>query len=139
MDATPPLTGIRVLDLASELTAYGTRLLAGLGADVLVVEPPGGHPLRRRPPLPTRVPAPYGLPFAYLFAGKRAVTLDVTAPAALPLLTGLARAAGVVIAEPAPPTPRPRTPPPPPPTPFFLYPYLANPTFLFVWWARCCL
>lgn len=105
MDATPPLTGIRVLDLASELTAYGTRLLAGLGADVLVVEPPGGHELRRRTPFPTGTPSPYGLPFAYLFAGKRAVTLDVTVPASLPLLTGLARDTDVVIASPGPLSP----------------------------------
>ncbi|GAA1262024.1 CoA transferase [Sphaerisporangium rubeum] len=105
MDATPPLTGIRVLDLASELTAYGTRLLAGLGADVLVVEPPGGHELRRRPPFPTGTSSAYGLPFAYLFTGKRAVTLDVTVPAALPLLTDLARDADVVIASPGPLSP----------------------------------
>ncbi len=30
--------------------AYCTRLLAALGADVVVLEPPGGHPLRSAPP-----------------------------------------------------------------------------------------
>ena len=47
------LAGIRVVDLAGEPAAMAGRILADLGADVVLVEPPGGHPLRALPaPLP---------------------------------------------------------------------------------------
>ena len=36
------LDGIRIVEVGDELTAYTGRLLAGMGADVIVVEPPGG-------------------------------------------------------------------------------------------------
>jgi crotonobetainyl-CoA:carnitine CoA-transferase CaiB-like acyl-CoA transferase len=40
------LAGIRVVDLAGEPAAIAGRVLADLGAEVVLVEPPGGHPLR---------------------------------------------------------------------------------------------
>ncbi|HMF04634.1 MAG TPA: CoA transferase, partial [Acidimicrobiia bacterium] len=43
------LAGTRVLDLAGEPAAMAGRILADLGADVVLVEPPGGHPLRALP------------------------------------------------------------------------------------------
>jgi crotonobetainyl-CoA:carnitine CoA-transferase CaiB-like acyl-CoA transferase len=42
-----PLTGIRVVELADEQAEYCGLTLAGLGADVVKVEPPGGSPTRR--------------------------------------------------------------------------------------------
>src|SRR5256712_3726026 len=42
-----PLTGIRVVELADEQAEYCGLTLAGLGADVVQVEPPGGSPTRR--------------------------------------------------------------------------------------------
>jgi crotonobetainyl-CoA:carnitine CoA-transferase CaiB-like acyl-CoA transferase len=44
------LDGIRILDLTDEPGFLAGRLLADLGADVIKVEPPGGHPLRRLGP-----------------------------------------------------------------------------------------
>ena len=44
--ATSLLEGIRVVDLAGEPAAIAGRVLADLGADVVLVEPPGGVPLR---------------------------------------------------------------------------------------------
>jgi len=42
------LAHVRVLDLTSTLAgAYATKLLADAGAEVIAVEPPDGHPLRR--------------------------------------------------------------------------------------------
>ena len=58
------LEGIRVIDLAGEPAAMAGRILADLGADVVLVEPPGGHPLRA---LPSR--------FAAWAAGKRTVSV----------------------------------------------------------------
>ena len=41
-----PLNGIRVIELADEQAEYCGLTLAGLGADVIKVEPPGGNPTR---------------------------------------------------------------------------------------------
>ena len=38
------LQGIRVVELASERVAWAGKLLADMGADVILVEPPGGDP-----------------------------------------------------------------------------------------------
>jgi len=43
------LEGVRVLDLAGEPGAIAGRVLGDLGAEVVMVEPPGGHPLRAQP------------------------------------------------------------------------------------------
>ncbi len=43
---TGPLEGIRVVELASEHAAFAGKMLGDLGADVIVIEPPGGHPSR---------------------------------------------------------------------------------------------
>src|SRR5262245_36060809 len=59
------LAGTRVVDLAGEPAAMAGRILADLGADVVLVEPPGGHPLRA---LPHR--------FLAWGAGKASVVVD---------------------------------------------------------------
>jgi hypothetical protein len=41
------LTGIRVIELADEQAEYCGLTLAGLGAEVIKIEPPGGNPTRR--------------------------------------------------------------------------------------------
>ncbi|CAM3136121.1 CaiB/BaiF CoA-transferase family protein [Mycobacterium colombiense] len=72
-----PLTGLRVVELASEIAGpYCTKLLVDLGADVCKIETPSGDPLRRWGPFPSGHPDPdrSGL-FEYLNAGKRGVTL----------------------------------------------------------------
>ena len=49
-----PLDGIRVLDLSGPVGAYGGRLLADIGADVVKVELPDGDELRRQGPFAGR-------------------------------------------------------------------------------------
>ena len=72
-----PLEGVRVLDLGGELAAYGTKMLADLGADVVKAEPPGGDRQRGRPPFAAGAPAAEAsLTFAYYNANKRGVQLD---------------------------------------------------------------
>ncbi|MFI5042217.1 MAG: CoA transferase, partial [Acidimicrobiales bacterium] len=44
--ATRLLDGLRVLDLCGESGALAGRVLADLGAEVVLAEPPGGAPLR---------------------------------------------------------------------------------------------
>jgi crotonobetainyl-CoA:carnitine CoA-transferase CaiB-like acyl-CoA transferase len=69
------LGDIRVVDLSSGVAgAYVTKLFADAGADVVLVEPPGGSPLRR---LTRHGALPEGSPdsplFRWLCAGKRSV------------------------------------------------------------------
>jgi len=45
-----PLEGIRVVELADERVAWAGKLLADLGAEVVVIEPPGGAPQRFQGP-----------------------------------------------------------------------------------------
>ncbi len=73
------LDGVSVLDLTHCIAGpYCTRLLAGFGADVLKIEPPGGELGRRMAPFFHDEPGPdTSLPFAYLNAGKRSLTLNL--------------------------------------------------------------
>src|ERR1700734_555983 len=66
----PLLSQVSVLDLSIWRPGpYATSLLAGLGADVIKVEPPGGDPMRHYPEL-----------FESVNAGKRSMVLDLKDP-----------------------------------------------------------
>jgi benzylsuccinate CoA-transferase BbsE subunit len=76
--AAGALAGLRVLDLTAEAGSLGTRILAGLGAEVIRIEPPGGHPDRRRPPFAGDIPDPERSLIWFQFnAGKQSVTLNL--------------------------------------------------------------
>ncbi len=48
---TRPFEQLRVVDLSDRLSgAFAARLFADFGADVVLAEPPTGHPLRHEPP-----------------------------------------------------------------------------------------
>jgi crotonobetainyl-CoA:carnitine CoA-transferase CaiB-like acyl-CoA transferase len=53
-----PLDGVRVVELASDHAAFAGKLLGDLGAEVIVVEPPGGHRSRRYEPFVDDVAGP---------------------------------------------------------------------------------
>jgi benzylsuccinate CoA-transferase BbsE subunit len=73
-----PLEGVRVVELAHEYVAFAGRLLADLGADVVLVEPPGGHPARHFGPFVDDEPHPErSLWWWHHHASKRGVTLDL--------------------------------------------------------------
>ncbi|HEY5886714.1 MAG TPA: CoA transferase, partial [Acidimicrobiales bacterium] len=70
------LTGHRVVDLSTSIAgAYATKLLADAGAEVVLVERPEGHPLRRwsASGSPTGDGGPL---FRFLSAGKASVVAD---------------------------------------------------------------
>jgi crotonobetainyl-CoA:carnitine CoA-transferase CaiB-like acyl-CoA transferase len=91
----PALSGIRILDLADRTGALAGKLLAGLGADVVLAEPPGGSTLRALPPFLDGAPdAERSLFFWFYAAGKRSLEVD---PADALALDRLAAAADVVI------------------------------------------
>ena len=70
--------GLRVADLSDRLSAaYAGRLFADYGADVVLVESPGGHPLRAEPPvLDDQLGAERSALHAYANWNKRSLRLD---------------------------------------------------------------
>jgi crotonobetainyl-CoA:carnitine CoA-transferase CaiB-like acyl-CoA transferase len=92
--ASGPLTGIRVLDVATLFAGpTAATLLGDFGADVVKVEHPGGDPLRTH----GHVKDGHGLWWKVLGRNKWTVTIDLSAPDGQDLLRGLARQADVLI------------------------------------------
>jgi len=72
------LGGLRVLEIGDELGEYCGKVLAGLGADVVRVEPPGGAASRSYGPFYHDEPhRDRSLYFWHYNLGKRSVVLDV--------------------------------------------------------------
>ncbi|MBN9492642.1 CoA transferase [bacterium] len=96
------LEHIRVIDLSTDVAgAYGAKLLAAFGADVIKVEPPGGDPTRQLNSIEPGNPDA-GILFAYVNANKRGVVLDAGDPADHEQLCALLRRADVIIESGAP-------------------------------------
>ncbi len=94
-----PLSGVRVVDLTRYVAGpFCTRLLAGLGAEVVKVEPPGGDPMRRIGPFSESTPsAEKSVPFMFLNAGKKSMTLDLQNEAGRSILKELVAKADVLV------------------------------------------
>jgi crotonobetainyl-CoA:carnitine CoA-transferase CaiB-like acyl-CoA transferase len=97
-EATSLLSGYRVLDLSTSMGAFCGKLLRDLGMDVVKVEPPAGDAGRSEPPFAKCHQHREGsLRFAYLNAGKRSVTLDISKKSGRKLLLDLVARADVVL------------------------------------------
>jgi crotonobetainyl-CoA:carnitine CoA-transferase CaiB-like acyl-CoA transferase len=98
MDAPGPLEGVRVVELASEHAAFAGKLLAELGADVVLVEPVGGHPSRSYGPFAGDQPDPERSLFFWCYnTSKRSVVLDLETPVGAELFRRLVATAAVVL------------------------------------------
>lgn len=93
-----PLDGVRVIDLTDGVAGVAGRFLAELGADVILVEPPGGASSRRRQPLHDG----HSLRFATAHFNKRGISLDVSTDAGRRELLDLADGADIVLESHAP-------------------------------------
>ena len=72
------LEGLRVVELASDRAAYAGKLFGDLGADVVVIEPPGGHASRRYGPFFDDDPDPDRCLWWWNYnTSKRSVVLDL--------------------------------------------------------------
>ena len=90
-----PLSGCRVLERSNTVAAaYAGRMLAALGAQVVMLEPPGGSSLRRAPPL---IDDGESALFAYLAVGKRSLAADPDSASGRALLERELGAADILI------------------------------------------
>lgn len=98
MPTESALGGVRLLDLSGPIANFAARLFAGLGADVIKVEPPAGDSLRFRAPFFHGVSDPNGgLDFIANNINKRGVTLDLERPEGQRLFRRLVATADVVL------------------------------------------
>ncbi len=94
--ADQPLTGCRVVERSrTAAAAYAGRLLAAMGAQVIMLEPPGGSPLRLASPLFDETGE--SAQFAYLAVGKRSLVCDLDSPSGQALLERELAAADIFI------------------------------------------
>src|SRR5947199_4448246 len=81
-DAGPGmLQGLRVIEIADERAEYCGLLLAGLGAEVIKIEPPEGNVTRRIGPFLDDQPGPERSLFFWNYnRNKKSVALDLQTP-----------------------------------------------------------
>ena len=89
------LAGLRVLEFPDAKSAFCGKLLAQMGADVVLVEPSRGSPLRGTPPLTQD--GQESLFFWAFHAGKRSVAVDIATPEGKVAFLRLAEQADVVL------------------------------------------
>ena len=76
--AVGALHGVRVIELASEPIAWAGKLLADMGAEVILVEPPGGEASRNYPPYLDDQPGEdRSLYWWHYHTSKRGVVIDL--------------------------------------------------------------
>jgi CoA:oxalate CoA-transferase len=104
MPEAASLSDLRVLDLSRGTAgAFCTKLFAEFSADVITLEPPAGHPLRRTGPFAADRPHPEtGALWLYLGANKRSVTLNLDTPTGVQLFRSMVEEANLIVEDFAP-------------------------------------
>ncbi|HXY95240.1 MAG TPA: CoA transferase [Acidimicrobiia bacterium] len=102
-EAAGPLDGVRVVELASEHAAFAGKVLADLGAEVIVVEAPDGHATRWFEPFADDVPgAENSLWWWFYNAGKSSVAIDLDDASGVSRFRALVASSDVVLEGEAP-------------------------------------
>lgn len=92
------LEGIRVIELPGQSTAFAGKLLADMGADAIVVEPPGGAEARTYPPFQNDEPDPErSLHWWHFYTSRRGITLDLDTEAGSAAFVELVATADVLL------------------------------------------
>lgn len=94
------LSGISVVDLTHYVSGpFCTKLLAGMGAEVIKIEnPTGGDPARRMTPFPGDIPdSEKSGTFLYLNTGKKSITLNLKTATGVKILRDLVKEADVLV------------------------------------------
>ena len=94
----PILEGLSVVEIASDRAAYAGKLFGDLGANVIVVEPPGGHASRWYGPFVDDEPDPDRCLWWWNYnTSKRSVELDLTTDAGREAFVRLVEGADIVL------------------------------------------
>lgn len=97
------LAGLRVIELANEKCAWAGKLLADMGADVILVEPPSGDVARQYGPFADDTPGPdRSLYWWHHHTSKRGIVLDLETEAGRTALRRLAATADILLESEAP-------------------------------------
>ena len=97
-DEPGPLSGLRVVEIGNETGEYTGLLLAGLGAEVVKIEPPEGGRSRRIAPFYEDVVDPErSLHFWAYNRGKKSVVLDLGVPADVERMRSLLASSDVLV------------------------------------------
>ena len=100
LNGSGALSGLRVVDLTSRRGGYCGLLLANLGAEVILVEPPDGDPMRRQGPFQNDAPHPErSLSFVAYQSNKRGIVLDLKNEREREMLRDLLRFADVLVED----------------------------------------
>jgi crotonobetainyl-CoA:carnitine CoA-transferase CaiB-like acyl-CoA transferase len=92
------LAGVRVVEIADERAEYVGLVLAGLGADVIKVEPPRGSPTRSIGPFADDIVDPERSLFFWTYnRGKRSIVLDLESEEGKATFEALVEGADVLI------------------------------------------
>src|SRR5919206_3052327 len=92
------LAGLRVIEIADERAEYVGLLLAGLGAEVIKIEPPEGNATRRIGPFLGNEPGLERSLFSWNYnRNKRSVVLDLLTPAGREQMLGLLGGADILL------------------------------------------
>jgi crotonobetainyl-CoA:carnitine CoA-transferase CaiB-like acyl-CoA transferase len=96
--STGALDGLRVIELSSERGALAGKLLADMGAEVILVEPPGGDPMRGHEPFFEDEPGQdRSLVWWHYQTSKLGICLDLETPEELGRLRELVASADVLL------------------------------------------
>ena len=99
-DSNGALNGLRVLDLTERMGGYCGLLLANLGAEVILIEPPPGDPMRSEGPFKDNTQHPEkSISFAAYHTNKRGIVLDLQTDAGRETVRDLTRHADVLIED----------------------------------------
>ena len=103
MSGAAVLDGVRVVEIAHERSLWAGKLLADMGADVILVEPPSGSPTRGYPPFVADEPdAERSLYWWHYNTSKRGITLDLDDEAGREVFARLITSADVLLEGEAP-------------------------------------
>ena len=93
------LSGLRVLELSDGIAgAFCGKMFAGLGAEVIKIEPPEGDPLRFAGPFPGKVPnLDASGSYLHFNTAKRSVTIDLATTTGQLIFAQLAAEADLII------------------------------------------
>lgn len=97
---TGPLHGLKVLDLTEERGLYTGKVLADMGADVVLIEKPTGSCARSRGPFKGDVPGKENsLYFLNFNMNKKGITLNLDNPSGRDIFKHMVKSADVVVED----------------------------------------